>query len=101
MKSVEDTFCLMIQNLMMAKMKYCRGVKSNHCRYDPVLSANYLLMVLGVVLLIGVANNNGVICQGKINLQSIMFYIIFICCLESTFISKFVYIYSETSAMCV
>lgn len=77
----------MIQNLMMAKMKYCRGVKSNHCRYDPVLSANYLLMVLGVVLLIGVANNNGVICQGKINLQSIMFlHYIHLLSLESTFI---------------
>lgn len=51
--------------------KYC-WVKHNHS-YDPVFSANYLLMVLGVVLLIGVANNNGVICQGKINLQSIIF----------------------------
>lgn len=55
--------------------KYC-CVKNNHS-YDPVFSANYLLMVLGVVLLIGVANNNGVICQGKINLQSIMFQFFF------------------------
>lgn len=64
-----------MMEIKQKKMKYCR-VQSNHSRYDPVLSANYLLMVLGVVLLIGVANNNGVICQGKINLQSIMFYII-------------------------
>lgn len=56
--------------------KYC-CVKNNHS-YDPVFSANYLLMVLGVVLLIGVANNNGVICQGKINLQSIMFQFFFL-----------------------
>lgn len=55
-------------------MKYCVKMKRNkNCYYDPVFSANNLLMVLGVVLLIGVTNNNGVICQGKINLQSIMF----------------------------
>uniref|UniRef100_A0A336K2F8 CSON012544 protein n=1 Tax=Culicoides sonorensis TaxID=179676 RepID=A0A336K2F8_CULSO len=50
------------KNIKKKMKKYHYG-KNYSNSYDPVFSVNYLLMVLGVVLLIGVINNNGVICQ--------------------------------------